>query len=145
MVTFTPRPLYARGNCLRYQLDRRLGWARALPGRCVEEKHTCPYRKSNPGRPARRIVTILTELPRLRTYITSLSVIFSLFPTINCKICWFRKAQGTVKLNLTTNPECNRLSASMFSMFYSVTPKRGMCFKICRGQLIKPLPSQFSF
>jgi hypothetical protein len=39
-----------------------------LAGRCAEkEKETLPRQESNPGRPARRLVTMLTELPQLFT------------------------------------------------------------------------------
>jgi hypothetical protein len=43
----------------------RLGGLQSRSGRGGEEEksHHCPCKKSNPGLPARRIVTILTELP----------------------------------------------------------------------------------
>jgi hypothetical protein len=36
-------------------------------GRCGEEKnsHHCPHRELNPGRPARSVITIVTEVSRL--------------------------------------------------------------------------------
>jgi len=37
------------------------GW----PRKSVRTPYASPYKKSNPGRPSRSLVTILTELPRL--------------------------------------------------------------------------------
>jgi hypothetical protein len=48
-------------------LDRRLGGPKSRSGRGGEEKNPQLYRELNPGRPARTLVTILTELPRLVT------------------------------------------------------------------------------
>jgi hypothetical protein len=58
---FTPRPLY-----LRYPLDRRLGGPQSRPGRGSKEKRIQfrSFRESSPGRPARSLITILTELLR---------------------------------------------------------------------------------
>jgi hypothetical protein len=49
----------------RYLLDRRPGGTQSRFGRDSEEKYNCLYRKSNSDRPARSLVTILTELSRL--------------------------------------------------------------------------------
>jgi hypothetical protein len=63
-VSFTPRPLYSR-----YPLDRTLGQSQSWSGRGGEEKSIpAPCRESNNGRPARNLVTILTELPRFFTF-----------------------------------------------------------------------------
>jgi hypothetical protein len=62
---FTPRLLYPRRKRRRYPLDRKLDGPHSWPGRGGEEKSPCPYRESNPSLPARFLVTILTELPRL--------------------------------------------------------------------------------
>jgi hypothetical protein len=60
MVSFTLRPLYS--------LDRRLGEPQSRSGGGGEEKTPCPCRESNPGRPARSLVIILTKLTRLRAF-----------------------------------------------------------------------------
>jgi hypothetical protein len=50
----------------RYPLDRRLGRHRSRSGRGGEEKKkSLPWLESNPGRPTRSLVPILTELLRL--------------------------------------------------------------------------------
>jgi hypothetical protein len=64
VVNFTPRPVYRQGKSLQYPLGKGLGEPQDRYGRS-DEKNLCSYRKSNPGRPARSIVTILTEPPRL--------------------------------------------------------------------------------
>jgi hypothetical protein len=51
LVSFTPRPLYPRGKSHR------------------KRKIPCPYQESNPGRPVRNSVTILTELPRFALFL----------------------------------------------------------------------------
>jgi hypothetical protein len=65
VVSFTPRPLYNRGNSHRRPLDRRLGGPQSQSGRGGEEKKFLPrlYRVSNHGHPGRSPVTLLTELP----------------------------------------------------------------------------------
>jgi hypothetical protein len=55
-VSFTPRSLYPQGKIPRYQLDRRMGRPQSRSGR----GGSC--RESNPSRPARSLLTILTEL-----------------------------------------------------------------------------------
>jgi hypothetical protein len=47
VVTFTPRPLYPRGNCPRYPLDRRLGGPQSLSGHYRRENISCPCRELN--------------------------------------------------------------------------------------------------
>jgi hypothetical protein len=47
---------------LRYALKRRLWGPQSRYGRGDEEENPSPYRDSIPGRPARSLVTILTEL-----------------------------------------------------------------------------------
>jgi hypothetical protein len=51
----------------RCPLDRRLGRPQSRSGRGVEEKKSnhCPRRELNHGRPARSLVSILSELSRL--------------------------------------------------------------------------------
>jgi hypothetical protein len=70
VVTFTPRPLYPRVESPRCPYDKKLGGRQNRYGRCGEEKKSyhCPSRELNTGRPARSLVTILTELPRLYTF-----------------------------------------------------------------------------
>jgi hypothetical protein len=53
VVSFTPRPIYSRGNRPLYPLYRRLGVFQSRSGRCGEEEKPCPYRELNPGYPAR--------------------------------------------------------------------------------------------
>jgi len=65
VVSFTPRPLYSWGKNRRYPLNRKLGGSQSRSGRYGEERNPCLYRESNPGGPARSLVTVLTELPRL--------------------------------------------------------------------------------
>jgi hypothetical protein len=52
------------GKELLYPLDRRLGGPQSRPGRGGEKKNSphCPCQESNPGRPARSLATIVTEL-----------------------------------------------------------------------------------
>jgi hypothetical protein len=60
MVILTIRPL-----CPRYVLDRRLDWLQSRSGCGGEDKKkSLPCTESNLGRPARSLVTILTELPQ---------------------------------------------------------------------------------
>jgi len=59
-----------RGLSPRYPLDRRLGKPHSRYGRGDEEKnsHHCPHWELDPGRPARRVLNVLTELPRFQVY-----------------------------------------------------------------------------
>jgi hypothetical protein len=52
VVSFTPLPLYPRGNSPRYPLDRRVGGRKVI---WTREKIHCPCRKSNPNRPAHEL------------------------------------------------------------------------------------------
>jgi hypothetical protein len=55
------------GKKPRHPLDRRLGGSQSRSGRGGEEKNSpFPCKESNPGRPARSVVIVLTELSRLR-------------------------------------------------------------------------------
>jgi hypothetical protein len=62
VVSFTPRPLYPRCERPRCPLDRRLGEPQSRSGFDGEKKIPAPCQESNPSRPARSLVTILTEL-----------------------------------------------------------------------------------
>jgi hypothetical protein len=64
VVSFIHRTLYLGGKSPWCSLDRRLGVPRCRSGRSVEEKNIYHCRKSNPGRAASSLVTVLTELPR---------------------------------------------------------------------------------
>jgi hypothetical protein len=58
MVGFTPRPLYSRGNFLRYPLDRRLVEPQSRSGRCGEEENLAPAGIPSPAvQPAARSYT----------------------------------------------------------------------------------------
>jgi hypothetical protein len=52
VVSFTPRPLYPRGNRPQYPLNRRLGEPQSRSGRCAIEKNFLPVLGIEPGRPA---------------------------------------------------------------------------------------------
>jgi hypothetical protein len=66
VVSFTPRLLHLRGRNLRYSFDRRLGGPQIQFGCSSKEKNAqhCSCRELKPDRLARRLVTILLELPR---------------------------------------------------------------------------------
>jgi len=51
-------------------LDRRLGGPQDWSGRDGDGRYVllCPCLESNPGRPASKLVTILTEIPHLPCY-----------------------------------------------------------------------------
>jgi hypothetical protein len=55
-----PFYLWLKGSI--YSLDSRVGGPQIRSERGGEEKNPCPCRKSKPGRPARSLVTILSEL-----------------------------------------------------------------------------------
>jgi hypothetical protein len=60
VVTFKPRQLYPRRKSHRYTLNMKLS-VRAGMDAVVKRKSSCPSRESNVGRPARSLVTTLTE------------------------------------------------------------------------------------
>jgi hypothetical protein len=62
VFSFTTRPLYSRGKSPGYPFYKRLGVPQSQSGRCREEKISCPYRYSNPGRPAPTELQILMEI-----------------------------------------------------------------------------------
>jgi hypothetical protein len=72
VVTFTTRSLYPRGKNPQYPLDR-LGGPQRRSGRGDIEKNSlhCPCCESNPGRPARSSVIVLTELSRISSALYS--------------------------------------------------------------------------
>jgi hypothetical protein len=43
-----------------YQMDRSLDEPQGSSGRGGKEENSCPCRESNPGRPARNLVTVLS-------------------------------------------------------------------------------------
>jgi hypothetical protein len=49
VVSLMPRPLYPRGNCPRYLLDRRLGEPQSRSGRYGEEKNLTPAGNRSPA------------------------------------------------------------------------------------------------
>ena len=65
VVSFNPRLLYPRGKSPWYILNRWLGGPRSCCGRFAEEKNLWPgFEPWHFGHPARRIVTLSTELSR---------------------------------------------------------------------------------
>jgi hypothetical protein len=60
------RLLYSRGKSPQYPLGRRVGGPPSRSGCCGVENKLCPCRESDPGGPARNLVTILTELSHFR-------------------------------------------------------------------------------
>jgi hypothetical protein len=85
-----------RGKSLRYPLGRRLGGPNSRFGHGGEEKRSLhwPSRESNRGLPARSVVTILTELPRLSIYygycVTGTNIFIFLWSQIYAKDDQFR-------------------------------------------------------
>jgi hypothetical protein len=67
-MKFTPQPLHPRVKSHLYPLDGRLGRPQSRYKFDREEKNPCPWRKSNSGRPARSLVTIMTEVSRVHSY-----------------------------------------------------------------------------
>jgi hypothetical protein len=68
VVSFTSRPLYPLYRIPRYPLYMRLGGPQSRLDAVAKEKIKslhCPCRELNPSRPARNLVSTLTELPRL--------------------------------------------------------------------------------
>jgi hypothetical protein len=90
--SFTPRTLYPRRNTPlpRYPSDRRLGEPYSRYGRGGEEKISHHCREFNPGRPARSLVSILTEQPRLLELTSHGRIIFLHFSTTS----GFRRGDG---------------------------------------------------
>jgi hypothetical protein len=60
VVSFTPRPLYPQGKSPWFTSDRRLVGPRAGLNAVAKRKIPNPFRESNPSRPARSLVCILT-------------------------------------------------------------------------------------
>jgi hypothetical protein len=67
------------GKSHLYPFDRRVGGTQKRSGRRGKEKESFPCRDSNPGCPARSLVTILTELPRLSHSTTPTDAIYRSF------------------------------------------------------------------
>jgi hypothetical protein len=67
VISFTPQSLYPLSKSLPCQSDRKLSLSQRRSGGGGEEKNSryWPCREYNPCHPARSLVTILNELPRL--------------------------------------------------------------------------------
>jgi hypothetical protein len=67
IATFRTQLLYSRGYSPQYTLDRRVNLFLDRSGHGGEEikSHHCTCQGFNPGRPARILITIITELPQL--------------------------------------------------------------------------------
>lgn len=71
--SFTLRPLYSRWKSKRYSQDRIMGGPQSGSGRCEEEKNSLAWIELRLlVHPARRLVSISTELVRLRHSITEI-------------------------------------------------------------------------
>jgi hypothetical protein len=96
VVSFTPRPLYSRGNRQSYPLDRRLSLD------AVEKRKIVPCRESNPGYPARRPSLYPLSYPDSSSlaYILQISTISAAFINTDYKfliifLLWPHESQGT--------------------------------------------------
>jgi hypothetical protein len=74
VVSFMPRPFYPQGKerappPRTHWLGDWVGLRAGLDTAVVKRKNPCPYRESNPSRPGRSLVTILTEVPRLHMHV----------------------------------------------------------------------------
>jgi len=58
-----PRPFYPQGKIPSLPTEYEARWTQRRSERGDEQKKPYPCREWDPGRPARRLVTILTELP----------------------------------------------------------------------------------
>jgi hypothetical protein len=74
VVSFTPRPFYARGKSSRYPLDRRLNGSQSRSGRRGEEKNLDPTSTQTPTpRPSSPLpVAIPTALSQIRSEMQSI-------------------------------------------------------------------------
>jgi hypothetical protein len=91
VVSFTLRPHYPGGKWPRYPFYRMDGPQRSLDA-MAKRKDSCPYRESNPGCPARSLVTILTELHELLLKVDALILIM-----------FGVKLQGMIPISQLTN------------------------------------------
>jgi hypothetical protein len=82
VVSFTCRPLYHRGKSPPpYPLDRRLGGTQSNGPYDMENRKSCPCRKSNPGRPA-----CSPSLNRHTIFIIYTIMTRFVYPRLNCAI-----------------------------------------------------------
>jgi len=63
LASLTLRPLYPHGNSPRYPLDTCWVGPRTGLNAVAKRKYSCPCWESNPGRPARSLVTIFKFHP----------------------------------------------------------------------------------
>jgi hypothetical protein len=78
VVSFTPLPNCSRGNSPRYPFDRRLGGTASQSGRYEEDKkYLAPagIEPTIPGRPARSVVAMPTELSHYILFMVYLLVL----------------------------------------------------------------------
>jgi hypothetical protein len=62
IVSFIPRPLYLPNKAPQVAKGKEAGWVRERSGRGRENKTLCSYLESNPGRLARSLVIVLTDI-----------------------------------------------------------------------------------
>jgi len=116
VVNFRPRPLYPRVKSPRYPLDRRLGpQSRSGLGSEVKKIPHWSHRELNSGSSARRLATILTELPRFIFNNGTVQWELTVIPTPT-----ERPAVRTIPYNLNTIP---RIQVVM--SWLSTTPLHG--------------------
>jgi hypothetical protein len=65
VVSFKPLQLYPQGNRRRYPLNRTVDEPQSRSGRCGEEKISCSFRETNPGRPTRSPSLYRLSYPRI--------------------------------------------------------------------------------
>jgi len=95
VASFTPRPLY-HGERAPDTHFIGAGWAPEPCGRCDKEKRNpCFCQESQRGSPARSLITILTELPRLYSEYNYSFIILSKVVS---------KSEYTIPSNLTLLP-----------------------------------------
>jgi hypothetical protein len=92
VVSFTNRPLFPGGNAPGYPLDKRLDGPQSRSKRGGKEMSLpCLCRESDPGRPARSLVILLIELPRIDDDRTLLNTdrIMTTEAACNVSVCLF--------------------------------------------------------
>jgi hypothetical protein len=121
VVNFTTQPLCPRRKNRRHPLDMGLGGSQSRSERDGDEKesHYCPCRQLSPNRPARSLVSILSELPWLsRTGWQGAA---------NMKVAW-----DWIKWD----------NGEPYNLYYSpnilVWPQKGMC-RLGKGKVVPVL------